>query len=76
MSKGVLVGVVTDARRDKTVKVSVYRMVHHKVYKKIVKKCRVYSVHDEQNRCARGDVVKIREHVPMSATKRWIVVDE
>ncbi|MDB1135251.1 30S ribosomal protein S17 [Candidatus Anaplasma sp. TIGMIC] len=76
MSKRVLVGVVTDTRRDKTVKVSVYRMVHHKVYKKIVKECRVYSLHDEHNKCVRGDVVKIREHIPVSATKRWIIVDE
>ncbi|MGN7661845.1 MAG: 30S ribosomal protein S17 [Anaplasma sp.] len=73
MSKGVLVGVVTDAKRDKTVKVSVYRMVHHRVYKKIVRHRRVYSVHDENNQCKRGDVVKIREHIPVSATKRWIV---
>ncbi|MCU7611921.1 30S ribosomal protein S17 [Anaplasma capra] len=76
MSKGVLVGIVTDARRDKTVKVSVCRMVHHKVYEKIVKKRRTYSVHDEHNKYKRGDVVKIKEYIPVSATKRWIVVDD
>ncbi|MEH0831070.1 30S ribosomal protein S17 [Anaplasma bovis] len=75
MSKRVLVGIVADARRDKTVKVAVYSMVHHKVYGKIVRRRRFYSVHDENNRCSRGDVVKIREHIPISATKRWIVVE-
>ncbi|CAI27123.1 30S ribosomal protein S17 [Ehrlichia ruminantium] len=74
MSKQVLTGVVVGAKCDKTIKVMVSRMVSHKMYKKIVKKRKNYVVHDEYNRYKCGDVVQIREHIPISATKRWVVI--
>ena len=74
MSNKVLTGVVVGAKCDKTIKVMVSRMVSHKTYKKIVKRRKNYVVHDEHNRYKCGDVVKIKEHIPISATKRWIVI--
>lgn len=73
-NKKVLTGVVVATKCDKTIKVMVSRMVRHKTYKKIVKKRKNYVVHDEYNKCKCGDVVKIQEHIPISATKRWIVI--
>nr|WP_165375548.1 30S ribosomal protein S17 [Ehrlichia minasensis] len=73
-NKKVLTGVVVAAKCDKTIKVMVFRMVRHKIYNKIVKKRKSYVVHDEYNKYKCGDVVKIQEHIPISATKRWIVI--
>ncbi|WP_044147997.1 30S ribosomal protein S17 [Ehrlichia chaffeensis] len=73
-NKKVLTGIVVGAKCDKTIKVMVSRMIMHKTYKKIVKKRKNYVVHDEHNQYKCGDVVKIQEHIPISATKRWIVI--
>lgn len=74
MSNKVLTGIVVSAKCNKTIKVMVSRMVSHKTYKKIVKRRKNYVVHDEYNQYKCGDVVKIKEHIPISATKRWIVI--
>ncbi|RUM58551.1 MAG: 30S ribosomal protein S17, partial [Persephonella sp.] len=34
-----------------------------------------FYAHDEENRCKVGDIVRIREHRPISKLKRWIVVE-
>ncbi|QXK91799.1 30S ribosomal protein S17 [Neoehrlichia mikurensis] len=75
MSKRILTGIVVGKKCDKTVKVSVFNMVYHKVYKKVMKKCKTYIVHDEINKYKCGDTVTIREHMPISAMKRWTVVN-
>ncbi|KJV69055.1 30S ribosomal protein S17 [Candidatus Neoehrlichia procyonis] len=75
MSKKILTGIVIDKKCNKTIKVSVFNMINHKIYKKVMKKYKTYIVHDEENRYKCGDVVTIQEHIPISSMKRWIVVN-
>jgi small subunit ribosomal protein S17 len=58
---------------DKTVVVSVERLVQHPKYKKRVKKRTRVKAHDEQNACKVGDRVLIVETRPLSREKRWRV---
>ena len=66
-------GVVIGNKMKKTVKVVVERQVRHPLYKKIIKKRKVYFAHDEYEKCKIGDAVKIVETRPMSKRKRWMV---
>ena len=68
-----LVGVVTSDRMDKTVIVSVNRLVLHPVYKKYVRKRKKVKAHDERNACHIGDKVLLIETRPLSKDKRWRV---
>jgi small subunit ribosomal protein S17 len=72
-NRKVQVGVVTSDKMDKTVVVRVDNLVKHSVYKKYIKRCVTYKVHDEQNSCTTGDKVRIVESRPMSKDKRWRV---
>ncbi|WCR58244.1 30S ribosomal protein S17 [Wolbachia endosymbiont of Ctenocephalides felis wCfeJ] len=74
MPKRVLCGVVTKAECDKTIKVSVLQVYKDKLYKKVIKKYKKYTAHDENNHYKKGDRVFIQEHKPISATKKWVVV--
>ena len=71
----VLTGEVVSAKADKTISVSVKRIFRHPVYKKIVRKKKKYLVHDEDNKCRLGDVVKIRLVRPISKRKKWMLLD-
>lgn len=71
----ILTGEVVSAKTDKTITVSVKRIFQHPVYKKIVRKNKKYSVHDERNQCKAGDVVRIKLVRPISKTKRWLLMD-
>jgi small subunit ribosomal protein S17 len=66
-------GVVVSDKMDKTVVVSVSRLVKHPRYKKYVKQRKRYKAHDEENRCSVGDQVVIAETRPLSKDKRWRV---
>ncbi len=68
-------GVVSSNRMDKTITVSVERKVKHPLYGKFVKKSTKFHAHDEKNECNIGDTVKIMETRPLSATKRWRLVE-
>ena len=68
-----LVGVVLSNKMDKTVTVGVVRTVIHPVYKKFIRRRSKFAAHDEQNSCAIGDRVLIKEAAPISKTKRWRV---
>ena len=50
MPKRILTGVVVSDKEDKTIRVNVDRRVQHKKYKKIIKRSKKYSVHDETNK--------------------------
>ncbi len=76
MSKRVFCGIVTKAGCNKTVKVSVLKVYKDKLYKKIIKKHKQYTAHDESNSYKEGDKVLIQENKPISVTKRWIVVNK
>ncbi|WP_341815769.1 MULTISPECIES: 30S ribosomal protein S17 [unclassified Wolbachia] len=75
MPKKVFCGVVTNAESDKTVKVSVLQVYKDKLYKKVIKKYKKYTAHDENNSCKKGDRVLIQEHKPISVTKKWVVIN-
>lgn len=74
MPKKVFYGTVINDKCDKTIKVLVLRIDKHKLYKKVVKKYKKYTVHDENNSYKTGDKVFIQESKPVSATKKWAVV--
>jgi small subunit ribosomal protein S17 len=64
-------GVVVSDAMNKTVVVTVSRLVMHPRYKKYVKRRKRFKVHDEQNECKVGDRVAIAETRPLSKQKRW-----
>ncbi len=70
-----LVGIVTSDKMDKSVVVTVETTFMHPLYKKTVKRRKKYMAHDEKNECKIGDRVKILESRPLSARKRWRVVE-
>jgi small subunit ribosomal protein S17 len=69
-----LQGVVLSAKAEKTVSVSVERVVSHSVYKKIIKKKTTFLAHDEEKKCKPGDLVTIKMVRPISKKKRWLVI--
>ena len=68
------VGVVTSNKMQKTVVITVERQVTHPLYKRVVRKSKNFLAHDEKNECRVGDTVRIEETRPLSALKRWRVV--
>ncbi len=75
MPKKVYTGKVVSDKMDKTVVVAVTRIFQHPLYKKTVKKVTKFKAHDEDNKCAVGDTVKIIESRPLSKDKRWQVIN-
>lgn len=69
------IGVVSSNKMMKTITVKVERKVKHPIYGKFVKKTTKFTVHDEQNQCSIGDLVKIMETRPISRNKRWRLVE-
>jgi small subunit ribosomal protein S17 len=67
-------GLVVSDKMDKTVVVSVEDRVKHAMYGKVLRRTSKYKAHDEQNECGIGDRVLLMETRPLSATKRWRVV--
>ena len=74
MPKRILFGEVVSDKNDKTVIVKVVRKYMHPVYKKILKRTKRYAAHDETNQYKAGDMVRIIESRPISATKTWVVM--
>ena len=68
-----LVGVVVSDKMDKTVVVSVERLVKDPTYHKFVRRHARFLAHDEENTCGVGDRVRIIEHRPISKRKRFKV---
>jgi small subunit ribosomal protein S17 len=66
-------GVVVSNKMQKTVVVAVETFKRHRIYKKILRQMRRFKVHDENNACALGDLVRIVETRPLSKDKRWRV---
>jgi small subunit ribosomal protein S17 len=68
-------GLVVSDKMDKTVVVSVEDRVKHAKYGKVLRRTSKLKAHDEQNECGIGDRVLLMETRPLSATKRWRVVE-
>jgi small subunit ribosomal protein S17 len=69
------VGVVTSAKMQKTVVITVERQGTHPLYKRVVRRSKNFMAHDEKNECRVGDTVRIEETRPLSSRKRWWVVE-
>jgi small subunit ribosomal protein S17 len=68
-------GYVVSDKMDKTVVVTVEDRVKHPLYGKVMRRTSKLKAHDEQNACGVGDRVLLMETRPLSATKRWRVVE-
>ena len=74
-SRKVREGLVVSDKMDKTVVVAVEDRVKHPLYGKVIRRTNKLKAHDEQNRCGVGDRVLLMETRPLSASKRWRVVE-
>ncbi|MCD7839350.1 MAG: 30S ribosomal protein S17 [Erysipelotrichaceae bacterium] len=74
-SRKVYTGTVISTKMDKTITVLVESDVKHKLYGKRVKSSKKFKAHDEENIARDGDVVKIMATRPLSATKRFRLVE-
>ena len=68
-------GLVVSDKMNKTVVVAVEDQVKHPLYGKVMRRNTKLKAHDEQNACGIGDRVLLMETRPLSATKRWRVVE-
>jgi small subunit ribosomal protein S17 len=71
----VRVGKVVSDRMEKTIVVSIERLVKHPTYGRYVRRREKFKVHDETNQCRIGDVVRFMETRPVSKDKRWRFVE-
>ena len=69
------VGVVVSAKMAKTIVVEVGRFREHPLYKKMIRLRKRFAAHDELGEAKAGDLVRIQESRPFSATKRWRLVE-
>lgn len=69
------VGTVVAKKSAKTLRVQVERLERHPLYRKTVKRKKIFLVHDEHEKCQVGDVVRIVETRPISRMKRWRVIE-
>jgi len=68
-------GLVVSDKMDKTVVVVVEDRVKHPLYGKVIRRTSNLKAHDETNACGVGDRVLLMETRPLSATKRWRIVE-
>jgi small subunit ribosomal protein S17 len=68
-------GVVSSNKMQKTVVVEVVRQYRHPLYKRTIRRTKSYKAHDELNQAQIGDRVRIVECRPLSATKRWRLLE-
>ena len=69
------VGRVTSNKMDKSIVVTIDRLVKHRLYKKFIRRRKKLYVHDEQNQAGLGDTVEVTEMTrPLSKMKRWRLV--
>ena len=69
------VGRVVSDKMDKTIVVSVERLARHRLYKRVIRLTTKFKAHDESNDAKIGDTVLIEESRPLSATKRWRLIE-
>ena len=71
----VRIGKVVSTKMQKSIVVSIERLVPHPIYKKYSKRTTTLMAHDEKNEAGIGDTVKITETRPLSKRKRWRLVE-
>lgn len=73
--KKIFIGKVISHKMDKTAVVAVERLMRHPRYGKYIWRTKKFYVHDENNVCKEGDIVKIIESRPLSRLKRWRLLE-
>ena len=68
-------GYVVSDKMDKTIVVAVEDRVKHRLYGKVLRQTSRMKAHDEANSAGVGDRVRIMETRPLSATKRWRLIE-
>ncbi len=68
-------GRVVSDKMDKTITVAVETKKNHPIYGKRINYSKKYKVHDENNTAKVGDIVRIMETRPLSATKRFRLLE-
>jgi small subunit ribosomal protein S17 len=68
-------GLVVSDKMDKTIVVSLEDRVKHRMYGKVIRRTSKVKAHDEANSAGIGDRVRLMETRPLSATKRWRLVE-
>jgi small subunit ribosomal protein S17 len=68
-------GIVISDKMDKTITVEVSSRVAHGLYSKVMSRTHKLKAHDETNSAGAGDRVLIMETRPLSATKRWRLIE-
>jgi small subunit ribosomal protein S17 len=74
-SDRLVLGKVISSKMHKTIVVKIDRLVQHPKYKKYVRQFTKLFAHDENNECAEGDVVAIKQSRPFSKKKAWVLVN-
>lgn len=74
-SRKVRQGVVVSISGNKTIVVQITERKRHPKYGKMMTSTKKFHVHDEENTAGVGDTVRIMETRPLSATKRWRLVE-
>lgn len=70
-----LTGVVSSAKADKTITVTVHSRETHPIYGKQYTVTRKYTAHDEMDEAGEGDKVVIKETRPISKTKKFVLAE-
>jgi small subunit ribosomal protein S17 len=68
-------GLVVSDKMDKTIVVTLEDRVKHPLYGKVIRRTSKVKAHDEANTAGVGDRVRLMETRPLSATKRWRLVE-
>ncbi|WP_232548988.1 30S ribosomal protein S17 [Propioniciclava soli] len=68
-------GLVVSDKMDKTITVAIEQRVKHALYGKVMTRTLKLKAHDEENSAGTGDRVRIMETRPLSATKRWRLIE-
>jgi small subunit ribosomal protein S17 len=74
-SRKVYIGTVVSTKMDKTITVAIDSYRKDRLYGKRVKQTSKFHAHDENNEAGLGDVVKIMETRPLSATKKFRLIE-
>ncbi|HNV10351.1 MAG TPA: 30S ribosomal protein S17 [Propionibacteriaceae bacterium] len=74
-SRKVREGIVVSDKMDKTIVVAVEDRVKHPLYGKVLTQTERLKAHDESNEAGIGDRVRVMETRPLSATKRWRLIE-
>ncbi len=68
-------GKVVSDKMDKTIVVRIERTMKHPLYEKVIKQYGKLYAHDKANEAGIGDLVRVMETRPLSAMKRWRLVE-